>query len=58
MAKEKEKPRVNYKHRTLKGGQNKIVLDGPRVKEARKFLRKVTKALRKVVFAPINQKKV
>ena len=64
MAKEKvdskelvEDTLVKNKLKTLNGGRKKIVLGGPRVKKARKFLRKVTKALRKVVFAPTNQKK-
>ena len=50
-AKEKEKVKVDSKeleehslvkrkHRTLSGGQKKIVLGGPRVRKARKALRK------------------
>ena len=69
MAKEKEKAKVDSKelvehtlvknkHRTLNGGQKKIVLGGPRVRKAGKFLRRVTMAFRTVVFAPTNQKKV
>ena len=49
---------VKNKHMTLNGGQKKILFGGPRVKKARKILRKVTKAFRKVVFALTNQNKV
>ena len=49
---------VKNKHRTLNGGQKKIVLGGPKEEEARKVLRMVTKAFRKVVFALTNQNKV
>ena len=47
---------VKNKHRTLNGGQKKIVLGGPKEREARKVFRKVMKAFRKVVFALTNLK--
>ena len=49
---------VKNKHEILNGGRKKVVLGGQREKEARKVLRKVKKAFRKVVVAPTNQKKV
>ena len=41
---------VKNKHRTLYGGQKKIVLGGPKVREARKVSRNVMEAFRKVGF--------
>ena len=41
---------VKNKHRTRYGGQKKIVLGGPKVREARKVSRKVMEAFRKVGF--------
>ena len=49
---------VKNKHRNLNGGQKKIVLCGPKEREARKVFRKVMKAFKKVVFAFTNQKRV
>ena len=50
---------VKNKDRTQNGGQKKIVLGGPKEREARKvFFRRVMKAFRKVVFALANQKRV
>ena len=68
-AKEKVKAKVDSKelvkqtlaknkHRTLNGGQKKIVIGGPRVKKARKFLRKVRTTFLKVNSVPIIQKRV
>ena len=45
-------------HRTLNGGQKKIVLSGPKEREARKVFRKEMKAFGTVVFALTNQKRV
>ena len=45
---------VKNKHRTLNGGQKKIVLGGPKEREARKVFPKVMKAFRNVVFALTN----
>ena len=45
------------KHRTLNGGQKKIVFGGPRLKKARKFLRKVRTTFLKVNSVSIIQKK-
>ena len=41
---------MKNKHRTLYGGQKKIVLGGPTLREATKVSRKVMEALRKVGF--------
>ena len=41
----------------MKGGRKKTLLGGPNAKEARKVLRKVTKALRKVVFRTYQPEK-
>ena len=49
---------VKNKHRTLNGGQMKIVIGGPRVNKARKVLRKEKTTSLKMIFAPTNQKKV
>ena len=49
---------VKNKHRTLNGGQKKIVFGGPRVKEARKVLRQPTTTSLKVISVPIIQRKV
>ena len=50
---------VKNKHRTLYGGQKKIVLGGPKVREATKVSRKVMEACQKDgLFALINQKRV
>ena len=49
---------VKNKLKTLSGGQKKIVFGGPRVKKARKFLRKVRTTFLKVILVPIIQKRV
>ena len=46
------------KHRTLNGGQKKIVFGGPRIRKARKLLRKVRTTFLKVNSVPIIQKRV
>ena len=49
---------VKNTDRILNGGQKKIVLGGPKVKEARKFVQNVEVASLKVVFALANQKRM
>ena len=49
---------VKSKHRILTGGQKKIVLGGPKKKEARKVFRKDETASLEVIFALANQKGV
>ena len=49
---------VKNQHRTLNGGQKKIVLGGPKEREARKVFRKEMKAFGKFFFALTNQKRV
>ena len=49
---------VKNMHTILNGGHKKIVLGGPKVREARKVFRKVKTASPKVVFALTNQKRV
>ena len=49
---------VKNKHRTLNGGQKKIVFGGPLVKEARKVLRQPTATSLKMISVPIIQRKV
>ena len=48
---------VKNKHRTLNGGQKKIVLGGPKEREARKVSRKVMEAFRKVGFRTYQPEK-
>ena len=66
-AKENEKAKVDSKelvkhtlaknkHRTLDGGHKKIMFGGPRVKEARKVLRKVKTTSLKMISVPIIQR--
>ena len=43
---------VKNKHSTMNGGHKEIVLGGPKVKEARKVLRKVKTTSLKVIFVP------
>ena len=52
-----EQSLVKNKHRTLDGGQKKIVLGGPKEREARKVFRKVMKAFRKVGFRTYQPEK-
>ena len=49
---------MKSKHKTLTGGQKKVVLGGPKEKEARKVFRKVKTTSLEVVFALANQKRV
>ena len=53
-----ERSLVKNKHRTLNGGQKKIVFVGEKEKDARKNFQKAMKAFRKVGFALANQKRV
>ena len=53
-----EQSLVKNQHRTLNGGQKKIVLGGPKEREASKVFRKEMEAFGKVVFALTNQKRV
>ena len=56
-SKEKEEHSlVENKHRTLNGGQKKIVLGGTKEHEARRACQKAMMAFRKVVVVHINQK--
>ena len=48
---------VKNKHRTLNGGHKKVVLGGPKEREARKVFRMVMKAFRKVGFRTYQPEK-
>ena len=49
---------VKNKHKTMIGGQKKIVFGGPRVRKARKAFRKERTNFLKVIFVPSIEKKV
>ena len=49
---------VKNKLKTLSNGQKKMVFGGPRVKEARKALRKVRTTFLKVILVPFIQRTV
>ena len=49
---------VKNKHRILNGGHRKIVLGGPKEKEARKVFRNVKTNSLKMVFALTDQKRM
>ena len=49
---------VKKKNRILNGGHRKIVLGGPKVREARKVSRNVKTSSLKMVFAHTDQKRM